>query len=564
MRSRPWETYYGNTPSNLSYPNIGMYKLISNAAKKFADKPAYGFMGSTTSFEKMMEEIDTLSEALALYDVKKGDIVVVCLPNCPQAIWSVYAVNRCGAISKMVYPLSSKNEIREQIISSRCKLAIVIDSIASEFIEASEGTELDTIVYTNLGDPLKLMGKIAIKWLDGPKTEIPPSTKTVSISDFIQNRKGLVPEMPSVFGTDKALMLSSGGTSGKVKEIVISNLNANASALQAQAMIDNMEEGNCKTLTVMPLFHGFGLIGNLHMMLTYGGCCEMIPRFNPGMFAELIGAVKPDVIMGVPTLYQYLFTSDALKGMDLSFLKTVIVGGDALTSALRRKIEETFAEHGCNTVVRDGYGLTECVMLTCMTPKNGCRDGYIGIPCPDTFFKIVETGTEEEKLPGEVGQICISGPTVMQIYNDNREEYAPLRTHSDGMTWLHTGDLGLMDGDGYIAYRGRIDRMVISSGYNVYPNQVEEILNSHSAIDCSCVIGIPDEIKTYVVRAFIVLNKNVEKTDQLIKEIQRYCQDNLPRYSVPKDIRVVKSMPKTKVGKISYKDLDEETNVQIC
>jgi len=563
MRSRPWETYYGNTPANLSYPDVGMYEQVSNAAKKFADRPAYGFLGSTTTFEKMMKEIDALSEALALRGVAKGDVVIVCLPNCPQAIWSVYAVNRCGAISKMVYPLSSRNEIREQIIGSCCKLAIVIDSIAPEFIEASEGTNLETIVYTNLGDPLKLIGKIAAKWLDGPKTEVPSSKKTIEMSDFMENHEGIKFMMPDMNGNDKALILSSGGTSGKVKEIVISNLNANASALQAQAMIDNIEEGNCKTLTVMPLFHGFGLVGNLHMILTYGGCCEMIPRFNPGMFGELIGKVKPDIIMGVPTLYQYLFTSDALKGMDLSFLKTVIVGGDALTSPLREKIERTFAEHGCETIVRDGYGLTECVMLTCMTPKNGYRDGYIGIPCPDTFFKIVETGTEEEKQPGEVGQICISGPTVMQIYDDNREEYAPLRTHSDGMMWLHTGDLGLMDGDGFIAYRGRIDRMVISSGYNVYPNQVEEILNSHSAVDSSCVIGIPDEIKTHVVRAFIVLNKNVERTDQLIRDIQKYCQDNLPRYSVPKDIRVILSMPKTKVGKISYKDIEEEINKQI-
>jgi Acyl-CoA synthetases (AMP-forming)/AMP-acid ligases II len=562
MRSRPWKTHYGSTPPDMSYPDIGMYDLISNAAKRFPDRPAYGFMGSTATFGTMLDEIDRLAEALAIRGVKKGDNIIVCLPNCPQAIWSVYAVNKCGAVSKMLYLLSSKNEIHNAILGSGCKLAIVADSITPSFIEASEGTDIETIVYTNLGDPLRLMGKIAVMCMEGPKTEIPASTKAVSISDLINSCKRTASEMPKVCGNDIAFILSSGGTSGKAKEVVLSNMNVNASAIQAAAMIGNIEEGNCKTLTVMPVFHGFGLVGNMHMILSIGGCCEMIPRFRPDMFAELIGTVKPDIIMGVPTLYQYLLSSDALKGVDLSFIRSVITGGDVLTVALKKRIEKMLSEHGCDAEVRDGYGLTECVMLTCMTPLKGYKEGYIGIPCPDTFFKIVKPGTEEERSPGEVGQICISGPTVMHLHN-NRELFEPLKTHSDGMTWLHSGDLGLMDDDGYVAYRGRIDRMVISSGYNVYPNQVEEILNSHSAVDSSCVVGIPDEIKTHVVRAFIVLNKNVERTDQLIREIQRYCWDNLPKYSVPKDIRVVESMPKTKVGKISYKDIDEEASKPI-
>lgn len=557
MRPCPWEKYYGNVPSRLSYPDVGMYELILEAAKKFPNKPAYGFMGSTTTYDEMMDEIDRLAEALVLHGVAKGDNVAICLPNCPQAIWSVYAANKCGAIAYMIYPLSSKNEIHHFIIDSGCKIAIVIDSVASTFTEASEGTDLDTIVYTGLRDPLGLVGKIAVKWLDGPKVEIPASEKVLSILDFMQGRKGNVP-MPKVCGNDPALILFSGGTSGKAKEIVLSNVNANASAIQARTMIDNMEEGNCRTLTVMPIFHGFGLIGNLHMILVHGGYCEMVPRFNPGMFAELIGASKPDLLMGVPTLYEHLLASDLLKYMDLSFVKTVIVGGDTLTTGLRKRIETMFSEHGCDTVVRDGYGLTECVMLTCMTPKNGYKEGYIGIPCPDTFFKIVRNGTEEELPSDEVGQICISGPTVMQsCQTDNGSAPGSLKVHSDGMTWLHTSDLGIISDDGYVAYRGRIDRMVVTSGYNVYPNQIEDILNSHPAISSSCVIGIPDGIKMHVVKAFVVLNKNIEKTDTLIVDILKYCLDNLPRYSIPKDIRVVESMPRTKVGKISYNEVVE-------
>jgi len=548
--------HYRSVPPSLAYPDVGMYRLVSDAARRFPDKAAYGFMGSIVTYRDMMGEIDALADALAAHGVSKGDNVLICLPNCPQAIWSVYATNKCGAISNMVYPLSSKNEIRRFIMDSRCKLAVVIDHAASAFLEASEGTDLGTIVCTSLGDLSRLIGRIGVKCLDDPRPNIPVSSKLVSISDLMRPRGGISTTMPEVSGGDMALTLFSGGTSGKARKISLSNMNANASAIQAVAMIDNMEEGNCRTLVVMPVFHGFGLIGNMHMILISGGCCDMVPRFNPGMFAEMIGTVRPDIVMGVPTLYEHLLASDALKGMDLTFVKTVIVGGDTLTLGLRRRIERMFQDHGCDIVVRDGYGLTECVMLTCMTPKDGHRDGYIGIPCPDTFFKIVRTGTEEEMPPGEVGQICISGPTVMQANQmDDVETSGILRMHSDGMTWLHTGDLGIMSGDGYIAYRGRIDRMVITSGHNVYPNQIEEILNSHPAIDSSCVIGVPDDIRTYVVRAFVILKKNMERTDALIGEIWGYCQDNLPRYSVPKDISVVESMPRTRIGKISYKDV---------
>ena len=556
MRSRPWKKYYGDVPSNISYPDVGIYGLISDAAERFPDNFAYGFMGSMVTFGKMMEEIDALSEALALHGVVKGDTVIVCLPNCPQAIWSVYAVNRCGAISKMICTLSSKNEIRESAIRSDCKLAIVVDSMLPDFIEASEGTGLNQIVHTTLGDSSRFKERFVTKCRDDLKTEA-QSSKTVDMFDFMRNCEGTVPDMPEMSGDDAALILSTGGTSGKIKEVVITNLNANASAIQAWMMIDCMEEGDCRTLTVIPLFHGFGLIGNMHAVLAHGGYCEMVPRFDPSAYVELISMVKPNVIMGVPTLYQHLLNANALNGADLSFIKTVIAGGDVLTMGLRKRIEEAFAKHGCRTTVRDGYGLTECVMLTCMTPKDNYKEGFIGIPCPDTFFKVVTTDTENEKPAGEVGQICISGPTVMRIHGCDGETDDSLRVHSDGMVWLHTSDLGLMDAEGYVAYRGRMDRMVISSGYNVYPNQVEDILDSHSAVDSSCVIGIPDDIKTHIVRAFVVLNKNAEKTDQLIKDIQRYCQDNLPRYSVPRDITIVGSMPRTRIGKISYRDIEE-------
>ena len=539
-RSRPWEKYYGDVPANLNYSDVSMYEMLSRTAMKYPDIPAYGFMGSTVSFKTMMGQIDGLAATLASHGVKKNDNVIICLPNCPQALLLIYAVNRCGAISNMIYPLSSKNDIAKSLKDSGCKFAVSIDSAMSAFIEMSE-TDLETLVY--------------VSFKESPEQKEIDGLKIINMNDLRPN--GEIPPMPEMSGKDAALVMHSGGTSGRSKGILLSNMNVNASALQAWAMFDDVEEGNCSTLTVMPLFHGFGLVGNLHTIIIHGGCCHMIPRFDPSVFAESIRTLKPNVIMGVPTLYEYLLAYRLLNGADLSFVTAVVSGGDTLTPTLRTRVEKMFLENGADIVMRDGYGLTECVMLTCITPRNNYKEGYIGIPCPDMFFKIVKVGTEEELPSDEAGQICISGPTVMQSFQTEKEEiHDTIKIHSDGMKWLHTGDLGVMSDDGFVAYRGRIDRMIVTSGYNVYPNQVEDVLNSHPAVEISCVIGIPDDIKKFILKAFVVLKNGKELTDSLYEEIRKYCQDNLPRYSIPKVMKSLKSMPRTKIGKISYKDLE--------
>ena len=261
----------------------------------------------------------------------------------------------------------------------------------------------------------------------------------------------------------------------------------------------------------------------------------------------------------MPTLFEALLRAERLKNADLSFLKGIFCGGDNLSPELKKKVDAFLKAHHCTEQIREGYGATECVTASCLTPKEYAREKSIGVPYPDTFYKIVTTGTTDEAKPNAEGEICISGPTVMLGYMDNPEETSQtLRTHADGKIWLHTGDLGFMDEDGFVYFKQRMKRMIISSGYNIYPSQLENIIDRHEKVLLSCVIGIADDYKGQIIRAYIVPASGVEPTESLKQELLQYCAQHIARYALPKQIIFRKELPKTLVGKVAYRVLEEE------
>ena len=262
----------------------------------------------------------------------------------------------------------------------------------------------------------------------------------------------------------------------------------------------------------------------------------------------------------MPTLYEALLKNDRLKGVDLSFLKCVISGGDSLSVSLKKKVDLFLKEHGADIQIREGYGLTECVTGSCLTPMNYYREGSIGIPYPDTYYKIVKPDTHEEVPYGEEGEILLSGPTVMKGYlGDDEENGKTLQKDAAGITWLRTGDLGYMDADGFVYFKQRMKRMIISSGYNIYPQYIENIIDSHPKVLMSCAVGIPHEYKGEVVKAYIVPMKEYEPCDALMEEIKEYCRQSLAKYSWPYEYEFRQELPKTLVGKIDYCKLKEGT-----
>ncbi|MBQ3572920.1 MAG: AMP-binding protein, partial [Clostridia bacterium] len=382
--------------------------------------------------------------------------------------------------------------------------------------------------------------------------------KNIRWQDFIKNGKNATLKPANKKAEDPAVILFSGGTTGVTKGIILSNLNFNALAYQTAEMANYPVRGS-KMLAAMPVFHGFGLGVCIHTMMVAGGVSILVPRFNVKSYAELIKKNRPNFIAGVPTLYEALTRNPYLDGVDLSCLKGVFSGGDSLSIELKKKFDKFLADHNCSVRVREGYGTTECVTASCLTPVNKEKEGSIGIPYPDTYYMICEPGTNNPVPFGQDGEVCLRGPSVMQGYLNMPEETAQtLRTHEDGNIWLHTGDLGFMDEEGFIYFKQRIKRMIITSGYNVYPSQLENIIDGHDMVEMSCVIGVKDDYKMQKIKAFVVLKAGIEESEEVKASIMEHCRKNIAKYAMPYEIEVRKELPKTLVGKIAYTVLEKE------
>ena len=564
----PWLKFYGDMPKHLDYPKLTLYQIIRETAREHPDEVAYEFMNKETTYAQMMRRIDRAARALVAMGIGKGDRVTVCMPNSPQALDFFYGLNRIGAISNMIHPLSAPAEIAFYLNFSHSKAILTLDQFYPKLAEIRDQLEqpvkiIVAFVRDELPMPLKQLYPLSKDARKIPK--LPKDGDYIRWKDFLRAGEK-VKELPPddvMLSKEGASILYSGGTTGTTKGILLSSDNFNATALQTIAASGCKLIVGMSMLSVMPVFHGFGLGIGIHTVLVGGGRCILVPRFNVKSYAQLLIKKKPNLIAGVPTLYEALLRTDLLDSADLSFLVGMFSGGDSLSVELKKKVDDFLRVHKATIQIREGYGTTECVTASCLTPRDYARSGSIGIPFPDTYYKIVKPGTEDEVDPNIEGEICISGPSVMLGYIDNPEETAQtLRRHADGRIWVHTGDLGTMDADGFIYFRQRIKRMIITSGYNVYPSQLENIIDSHEKVLLSCVVGVKDKYKMQKVKAYVVLRPGVEPTDEVRAELMDYCRQRIAKYAMPYEIEFREELPKTLVGKVAYRVLEEEANAQ--
>ncbi len=556
----PWKDHMGDVPMHLDYFEGSMFEMVEQIAKKFPDYVAYDFMGKPTTYRKMVEEIETCAKALKTIGVRAGDNVTIALPNCPQAICLFYAVNLVGGIANMIHPLSAEKEIEFYLNESESVTAITLDQFYHKFERVRKNTKVVNLVIASIKDALSRPIKAGYMLTEGRKIEkIPEDAPVIRWADFVKlSRCCFYDYKVSRTGNDPAVILYSGGTTGTTKGIVLTNRNFNALSQQVIAANQMVRHGD-KMLAAMPLFHGFGLGVCIHTMLTQGGRCILVPRFTPESYAKLIVKHRCNFIAGVPTLYEALLRLKTMDGADLSCLKGVFSGGDSLSVELKKKFDKFLYDHKAAIQVREGYGTTETVTACCLTPVHMHKEGSIGLPFPDTYIKIVVPGTDKELPYGQEGEILLAGPTVMKEYMNHPEETAQtLQTHGDGLTWVYTGDLGIMDEQGFVYFKGRAKRMIISSGYNIYPGQLENILDAHEYVQMSCVIGVPDAYKMQKVKAFVKLAAGVEPGEETKRAILEHCRKHIAKYAMPYDIEFREDMPKTLVGKVAYRVLEEE------
>lgn len=557
----PWVSHYGDVPFHLEYPKDTMSGVVLATAEKYPTLPALSYMGRIIPYSLLEKNIKITAKAFASIGIKEGDTVTVCLPNVPQAIYCLYALNHIGAIASMIHPLSAESEIEFYLRTAGSKCAITLDQFYPKFEEVMKKYPLEKLIIASAGSELGAVKKVAFSLMNLGKTpKLPKNDTVMKWNEFFALGKKFKGDEPKVEKCDKdvAVILFSGGTTGTTKGIMLSNLNFNALALQTAAM-SHYDIHAMKMLAAMPVFHGFGLGVCIHTMMVAGGLSILVPRFNVKAYANLIKTEKPNFIAGVPTLFEAITRNPYLDGVSLDFLRGVFSGGDSLSVELKKKFDKFLDDHGSPVHVREGYGTTECVTASCLTPYCEEREASIGLPYPDTYYQICAVGTCDEVPYGEDGEICLCGPSVMVGYMNNEAETAnTLRTHADGNVWLHTGDLGKMDEDGFIYFKQRIKRMIITSGYNVYPSQIENILDAHPKVQMSCVIGVKDPYKMQKVKAFIVLRDGIKPSEDIRQELHEYCKKNVAKYALPYQIEFREELPKTLVGKVAYTVLEKE------
>ena len=554
----PWERVSGELPMHLDYFMGTMFEAVELTARNHPDLPALEFMGRITTYKTLVQNIENCAKALKTIGVRENDKVTIALPNCPQAIYMFYAVNLVGAVANMVHPLSAEKEIEFYLNESQSVTAITLDQFYGKFENIRKNTKVVNIIIASVRDELSKPLKAGYMLTEGRKIKnIPKEAPVIRWKEFMDmSRMCFYDYKVARKAEDPAVILYSGGTTGTTKGIVLTNLNFNALAAQVVATNPIYRIGD-RMLAAMPIFHGFGLGVCIHTMLAGGARCLLLPRVTPKEYAKKI--VKCNFVAGVPTLFEALLRLPGMEKADLSKLKGVFSGGDSLSIELKKKLDKYLADHGASVTVREGYGTTETVTACCLTPPHMHKEGSIGIPFADTYIKIVKPDTDEELPYGEEGEILLAGPSVMKEYMNHPEETAQtLRKHADGLTWVYTGDLGVQDEDGFIYVKGRAKRMIISSGYNVYPAQLENIIDALDFVQMSCVIGVPDPYKVQKVKAFVMLKKGVPANDETREKIMAHCRKNIAKYAMPYEIEFRDDMPKTLVGKVAYRVLEEE------
>lgn len=561
----PWaQSKDPEVPLTLKYPQLTAVARVHEIVEKYPNFTAYEFMGRKTTYAQMWEKINRCARSLKAIGVREGDRVTVCLPNCPQCVDMFYAINMVGAVAVMIHPLSAESEIAFYLRDTGSVCALTLDQFFPKFENVMKTVDLPVLLVTSISDELSTPLKIGYYLTQGRKiAPVRARQRVVLWKDFLNRASAIEIYQVKRQPDDPCTILYSGGTTGTSKGIELSNMNLNALSAQIVATNPMFRPGD-KMLAVMPMFHGFGLGVTIHSMLANGGDCLLIPRFNAKSYAEMLDKYKPNFIAGVPSLYEALLRNTEIGDIDLSCLKGVFSGGDSLSTELKKRFDKFLSDHHAPVTIREGYGTTECVTASCLTPIHKQKEGSIGIPFPDTFYKIVKPNTEEELPYGQEGEICLSGPTVMIRYINQPEETAMTRRlHQDGRIWIHTGDLGLMDEEGFVYFRQRIKRMIVTNGYNVYPSQMENILDANEYVQTSCVIGVPDPVKVQKVKAFIVLKPGYAPTEATKQAIMEYCRKHIAKYALPYDIEFRENLPKTLVGKVAYRVLEEEELAKI-
>lgn len=557
-----WHIQKGDADWVKKFPENSMYEYLKQTAQTHLNACAIEFEGNKISYKKLLQQIDVVASAFIASGIKKGDCISIVSINTPQIVVAIYAANKIGAVVNMIHPLLSTLEIKKFIQDTNSVAVVILDQLYPKIEKIIWDNGVNPqIILTRIVDALPLLIKPLYSIKAKTSITINAEHKCIYWNDFLNLAKSnsTVSKACEVNAEDVAMIMYSGGTTGIPKGVMLTNFNINSYGIIASEVINSANPVGKKFLAILPLFHGFGFGSGIHANLTQGVHVYLIPKFEFKKSVDLIFKKKINFMYSVPALYEAIIRSPHIENNDLSFFECLLCGGDKLPKRLYDKFSILLEQGNANTVFCEGYGQTESVACSIINPYFAVNSDSIGITVPDIEAKIVEIGTQNEVVNGQDGELCICGPTVMKGYFNNEEETAKaLQVHSDGKTWLHTGDMVSKDDNGYFYFKQRISRMAISAGYNIYVTQMEKVIAECDEVLECCVVGIPDKVLGQKIRVYAVPANDSIGENELKEIIAKKSKESFAEYSQPHDIRIIKKLPMTHIGKVDIKLLESE------
>ncbi|MBP5491808.1 MAG: acyl--CoA ligase [Clostridiales bacterium] len=596
---RSWVEHYDEgMPKERACPDCTIYEMLVKSAEVFPKRTAISFEGTHILFSELLYEVDVLAASFSDCNIGVGTVVTICLPNIPQAVIAIYALNKIGAIANMVHPKTPAEELKHCMKQAGSECLMILDAFLPSRREAIESIEPGLVIVCKIGDYLSGIKSAAFYFSKGRKIpKIPRGPLYMYYDNLIRHgdhlRTGVLeddydwdspfddqkpekeqtPYVRPIGPDDPAIYLHSGGTTGSPKVAIITSTNMNLPAVlgpqivQAPDPFANPENfPKLAMVAILPLFHGFGICMCMHCMICNAITMILVPQFKPDELARIIKKEKPQLIAAVPTLYEGMLKSEKLKNMKLDFLRACFSGGDTLPMDLKKRFEEFVHARGANISLREGYGLTETLTVCAVNPAEECRAGSVGLPLPSIDMMITRPGTDEEMPIGEKGEICISGPTVMYGYlHDQEATDKAIHVHADGKRWIHSGDLGHRDEDGFFYFDQRIKRIIKVSGVPVFPTEIERIMMENEDVEIACAVAKSHPYRIHVVKAYVVLKNpdaSLEVQQKVEETIRENCKAKLIPYACPVEYVFRRELPRTKIGKVDFCALQEETDRQ--
>ncbi len=545
---RLWhKSYSPGVPNEVDIVRITMPEALSRAAKNWPDTVAYIYMGKKITYRELEGLVNRFARALGDIGVKKGDKVAMLLPNIPEIGIANHAVYRLGAVTSMNNPLYTERELEQQLNDSDAEVLITLDLLLPRALKLKDKTKIKSIITCHINDFLPFPKKQLFPFVKKDMyRKVTPQADVYEFMDLL-NKYPDTPVENAARWDDIAALIYTGGTTGASKGAMLTHANISSVVQIFRAWFPDLNDADESLLGVYPIFHSAGYSVSQNLPFWCGWTCVLVPRPTPEVIVEMLKKFKPTFLPGVPTIYTGLLENKEFCSMDLSFVKGYFAGAAPLPEDTVNKLRDLH-----NASIYDVYGATENTAFATATPWGGkIKTGTVGVPLPNTEVKIVDLETGEKELPtGESGEICIKGPQVMKgYYKKEAETRESLR---DG--WFHTGDIGFFDDEGYLLVIDRKKDLIIGSGFNIYPKEIDEILFDHPGIIEACTIGVPDAYRGETVKAYVVRKQGTALTE---KEIIDYCRANLAAYKVPQEIEFIDELPKSAVGKILRRELRE-------